>query len=225
VIATEKERVMGVAYQRVRRSERGSGEDADPSAVYRRASPYLSPEKSGGSPIKPGAASKLDAAVGFTSSPFSAKLGSASAHLGVASVAAAWAYQGSRSAFAKGRIFTSPGRHVCCVRDADGQVAWEAEVKGARVDLEDQIFLPPALGREHLYFTSVPGHVVSVHQESGAVGLLYDTQRPIAFQPCLAQGRIHFGTAIGELVCLDTGNDDADGWYMWGGNAQHNKIK
>jgi hypothetical protein len=92
------------------------------------------------------------------------------------------------------------------------------------VELDDQIFLPPAMGRDYLYLTSIYGHVLSVRQETGEVGLMYGTGRPIAFQPCLAEGRIYFGTGNGGLICIDTGGDDADGWHMWGGNAQHNKV-
>jgi len=42
-------------------------------------------------------------------------------------------------------------------------------------------------------------------------------------QPALALGNIYVGTANGLLICLKTGDPDADGWYAWGGNAQHNK--
>jgi Ca-activated chloride channel homolog len=225
VIMTEKAQVGSAAFQCLRRAQRASGNDFDERDILCYESPYLHRRRGGGSGIKPGLGGKLDAEVGFATAPPSAKLGAAGDHLGVASVSGAWAYQGSRSAFCKGRIFSSPGRRVCCVRDADGQVAWEAEARGSDVDPDEQIFLPPALGHVDLYLASMPGHIVSLHQETGATGFLYHTGRPIAFQPCLAKGRIHFGTANGELVCLDTGNDDADGWYMWGGNAQHNKIK
>jgi hypothetical protein len=63
-----------------------------------------------------------------------------------------------------------------------------------------------------------------VRQDTGEVGIMYSTGRPIVFQPCLATGRMYFGTIHGDLVCIDTGGEDADGWYMWGGNAQHNKV-
>jgi hypothetical protein len=117
------------------------------------------------------------------------------------------------------------GRHLSCLSDEEARLEWEAKVKGARVDLDDQIFLPPAVGRDSLYLTSVWGHALSVRQETGDVELMYDTRRPIAFQPCLAKGRMYFGTNHGDLICLDTGSEDADGWYMWGGNAQHNKVR
>jgi hypothetical protein len=48
---------------------------------------------------------------------------------------------------------------------------------------------------------------------------------PMAFQPALAKGNVYAGTSDGRLICLKTGSKDADGWYAWGGNAQHNKIQ
>jgi outer membrane protein assembly factor BamB len=224
VIMTEKETLGQELYQRVRRSYRATGADHAAGRVYRRKSPYLHWSKGGGSSIKPDLAAMLDSSVGFASAPNSAKLSAASAHLGVSSVSGAWAYQGSRSAFARGRLFSNQGKHVCCLGEADEQVVWEAEVKGSGVDLDDQIFCPPALGREYVYLTSVWGHALSVRQDTGEVGIMYATGRPIAFQPCLAKGRMYFGTIHGDLVCIDTGSEDADGWYMWGGNAQHNKV-
>lgn len=225
VIMTEKEQIGRVAFQRMRRAQRASGGDFDGRDIFRHESPYLHRRSGGGSGIKPGIAETLDAGVGFAAAPPDAKLGAAGDHLGVASVSGAWAYQGSRAAFARERIFNNAGRRVCCARDGDGQVAWEAEARGAGVDPDDQVFLPPALGRDYVYLASMPGHILSMHQETAELGFLYHTGRPIAFQPCLAKGRVYLGTATGELICLDTGQADADGWYMWGGNAQHNKIK
>lgn len=224
VIFTEKEALGAEVFQRMRRTERGSGAASDPSAIYRRRADYLRAEKGGGSALKGAQAQHLDQGVGFGTAPSSAKMHAAQGHLGIGTVSAAWAYQGSRPAFAGGRIFSNHGRHVSCVLDTDQTTQWEAEARGQGVDPDDQIFLPPALGREYVYLTSMLGHAVSVHQESGRAGLLYSTGRGITFQPCLANGRMYFGTTEGELICLETGSDDADGWYMWGGNAQHNKT-
>ena len=224
VIITEKEKVGREVFERMRRAHRGTGAYHG-DILYRRHSRYFDADKGGGSGLRGEHAKDLDAGVGFASSPSSAKLGAATGHLGVSSVSGAWAYQGSRSAYARGRIFNSQGTNVYCLLEEDERKAWEAEVRGSQVDIDDQIFLPPALGRECLYLTSTLGHALSVRQESGEVELLYDVGRPIAFQPCLAKGRVHFGTAVGDLACLETGSDDADGWHMWGGNAQHNKIQ
>jgi len=64
-----------------------------------------------------------------------------------------------------------------------------------------------------------------VQQSNGAVGFFLRDEAPIAFQPTLAKGNVYVGTSDGRLICLKTGNKDADGWYAWGGNAQHNKIQ
>jgi outer membrane protein assembly factor BamB len=225
VRGSEKVRSPGGIFQKSSRRRRTSGEERPDVNPKLHRSPYLMKQREGGSSLRGAMAMKLDGSVGFSSKPSSAKLEAAEEHIGVGRVASAWAYQGSRSAYAKGRIFTNEGSRVSSVRDGEDRSDWEAEAAGAGVDMDDQIFLPPALGREFVYLTSLYGHAVSLHQERGDVDLLYKTGRGISFQPCLAQGRMYFGTAQGELVCIETGSDDADGWYMWGGNAQHNKVQ
>ncbi len=225
VVMTEKEVQGGKVYERMRRARRHTGAYQEQDAAYQTESPYRSADRGGGSSLRGEAALGLDSGTGFGSAPASAKLHAASAHLGIGTVSGAWAYQGSRTAYHKGRLFNSQGRHVCCLRDQDQTVAWESQVTGSGVDLEDQVFLPPSLGREYMYLTSLTGHALSVRQETGEVGFMYTTGRSICFQPCLAGGRMYFGTGDGGLVCIETGSDDADGWYMWGGNAQHNRVQ
>jgi outer membrane protein assembly factor BamB len=81
------------------------------------------------------------------------------------------------------------------------------------------------VGHDFLYLAGADGHLVSVNQSDGRVGFSYAMKAPIAFQPALAKGNIYAGTSDGRLFCLKTGNMDADGWYAWGGNAQHNKVQ
>ena len=50
---------------------------------------------------------------------------------------------------------------------------------------------------------------------------VYATGKPMAFQPALANGNVYAGTTEGMLICLKTGEKDADGWTAWGGNAAH----
>jgi len=42
------------------------------------------------------------------------------------------------------------------------------------------------------------------------------------FQPAIASGRIYLGTEAGNLICLETGDAEDDGWLMWGADAAHN---
>ena len=107
----------------------------------------------------------------------------------------------------------------------DGRFRWRAEVKGAGVSDDSQVFSPPALRQNNLYLGSALGHLISINQQSGDLNFLYWMKQPITFQPMLADGNIYVGTVNGLLICLKTGDKDADGWYAWGGNAQHNKTK
>ena len=66
--------------------------------------------------------------------------------------------------------------------------------------------------------------MVSVRQSDGEVGFSYALGKAMAFQPALANGNVYAGTINGLVICLRTQNKDADGWYEWGGNAQHNKT-
>jgi outer membrane protein assembly factor BamB len=109
-----------------------------------------------------------------------------------------------------------------CIRATDGKFAWRAEVTGAGINADSQVFSPPALGGLNLYLCSVHGHLLSIGQADGKVGLLYMFKQPVLFQPALARGNIYVGTANGLLICLKTGDPDVDGWHARGGNAQHN---
>jgi hypothetical protein len=47
---------------------------------------------------------------------------------------------------------------------------------------------------------------------------------PIEFQPAVAKRRVYVSTSSGSLFCLETEQDQDDGWLMWGGNATHNGL-
>jgi len=146
-------------------------------------------------------------------------------------VAGAWAYQGSRAAYSQGQMLNAQGRTLNSVNAENGRANWQADITGKAVSGNMpvsgnmQVFSPPALGREYMYLTSAWGHMVSVRQKDGSVGFNYFFQQPMVFQPALAHGNIYAGTVQGLVICLKTGSTDADGWYEWGGNAQHNKAQ
>ncbi len=150
-------------------------------------------------------------------------LDQAAAHLNIGSVAGGWAYQGSRAAYSDGRIMNAQANALNCITSASGAMAWRAEAKGKGIGEDAQLFSPPALGKTNMYLCTARGHLMSVTQKEGAVGFVYDMKAPMAFQPAMANGNIYVGTVDGRLICLKTGDKDADGWTAWGGNAQHNK--
>ena len=204
-------------------AKQGNARDKD--LLAKSEADYLKQGNGGGVALSEQALHSLDSAVGFSTAPPSAKLAQANAAVGVSSVVGAWAYQGSRAAISKGQILNAQGNYINSVRASDGRQSWQAEVVGTRGAPGGQIFSPPAIGRDYLYLAGADGHLVSVRQSDGGIGFSYAMKAPIAFQPALAKGNIYVGTSDGRLICLKTGNKDADGWYAWGGNAQHNKIQ
>lgn len=213
------ERVM----EGIQRIDLAKGNARDSVLLAAGEAHYLAKNKGGGVGLDHGTMQKLDESVGFSVAPSSAALDRANDHIGVSSVAGGWAYQGSRATYSRGRIMNAQGRYLNTIASADGKVAWRAEATGKNVDVMAQIFSPPAVGGRNLYLCTMQGHLMSVRQSDGALGFLYTTGHPATFQPALANGNMYVGTVDGWLICLKTGESDADGWYAWGGNAQHNK--
>jgi len=201
------------------------GEARDKELIAKSNADYLQAGSGGGVALSAPKVAELDSSVGFSAAPSSANLKVANGAVGVNSVVGAWAYQGSRAALSKGQILNAQGNYINSVRASDGKQSWQKEVVGEPSAAGGQVFSPPAVGHDYLYLAGAAGHLVSVRQSDGGVGFSYAMKAPIAFQPALAKGNVYAGTSDGRLICLKTGNKDADGWYAWGGNAQHNKIQ
>jgi Ca-activated chloride channel family protein len=225
VIVTQKDSRGAQAYEGLKRLDAARGDDVNKGLIASDKADYLAADKGGGVALKAEAVQALDSSVGFSQAPAAAELEAANRHLGVRTVVGGWAYQGSRAAYGKGRMMNAQGRYLNSVNARDGGVAWRAEVSGAGVGHSSQVFSPPALGDEFMYLSSSLGHLVSVRQHDGRLGFAYLFRQPMVFQPALAEGNVYVGTSNGLLICLKTGTRDADGWYAWGGNAEHNKNK
>lgn len=173
--------------------------------------------------IANGKAAMLDSSVGFGGgAPGAAQMYQAQSHLGFGTVAQAWSYQGARPAANASGFVQAKGTLINSM-DRTRNEKWSARATGRRIDKDSQAFAPPALGRKNMFLVSNAGHLISLGQEDGKVNFMYDTKNSITFQPALANGKMYVGTNNGLLMCLETGDPDADGWTAWGGNSQHNK--
>ena len=215
-----KETTEGLA-----RVDAKKGEARDKELIAQAKADYLRAGSGGGVGLSAAEAKSMDSSVGFSAAPSTAQLAVANDAVGVNSVVGAWAYQGSRAAISKGQILNAQGNYINSVRASDGKQSWQTEVVNGRSAAGGQVFSPPAVGHDYLYLAGAAGYLVSVRQSDGGVGFSYAMKAPIAFQPALAKGNLYAGTSDGRLICLKTGNKDADGWYAWGGNAQHNKVQ
>ena len=223
VILTRKEQHGQAQYEGLARVDATKGDDKDKELLARGRADYLAEGEGRGSNLAVQAQKSLDSSVGFATAPAAAKIASAGKNVGVNSVVGGWAYQGSRPAHNGGSIFNAQGKYLNSVSTKDGKAQWQAEVYGKSVSEQSQVFSPPSLGREYMYLASAAGNLVSVRQKDGQVGFAYSFKKPMVFQPALVNGNVYVGTGDGLLICLKTNEKDADGWYEWGGNAQHNK--
>lgn len=223
LVMTQKRQVGAESQEGLVRVDPKRGETEDKTLLAGGKADYLRPNAEGNVALKGAHQKFLDSSVGFGAAPAAANLSEANNNLGVKSVVAGWAYQGSRAAYSKGSMFNARGNFINCVQANNGELAWQATATGKNVDGNAQIFAPPALGQTNMYLCSADGHLLGLQQKDGAVIFAYQTKAPIAFQPALAEGRIFAGTADGRLICINLKDKDADGWYAWGGNAQHNK--
>lgn len=227
VVVTQKQETKGgdEVQEGLVRLDPAKGQDRDQELLAPGKASYLRPYKGGGVGMGAKAQAALDSSVGFSQAPGAAQLEKSNSNAGVYTVAGGWAYQGSRAVYGNGNIYNAQGRFLNCIGSKDGQMAWRATASGGGIEEGTRMFSPPALGREHMYLSTAQGHLVSVQQTNGKVRFMYSTNKSMVFQPALANGCLFVGTADGLLVCLKTGDPDADGWYAWGGNAQHNKNK
>lgn len=221
VVISQKSQVNGKDYEGMARFGAGKGEAKDNTSLTSAAAPYF---KNGhGVALNSQMQKSLDSSVGFGAGAPAAAAPEKMANVGVTSVAGGWAYQGSKTAYSRGRLMNAQGSTLNSLTEKEGRVVWKAEASGRNMSYDAQIFSPPALGIENMYLCTTQGNILAVNQQSGQVAFQYSTGLPMAFQPALANGNIYIGTANGMLICLKTGQHDADGWYAWGGNAQHNK--
>jgi Ca-activated chloride channel homolog len=223
LLMTQKRQVGKDAQEGLVRVDPKAGEPEDKALLAGGKADYLQPGAGGNVGLKQAQQKSLDSSVGFAQAPAAANLSAASGNVGVQSVAAGWAYQGPRPAYSKGQMFNARDNLVSSVKSGDGKMAWQAAAVGKDVDANAHLFAPPALGQTNMYLCSAGGHVVGLRQSDGQVAFDYATKAPMAFQPALAEGRLFAGTSDGRLICINLADKDADGWYSWGGNAQHNK--
>jgi len=223
VLVTLREQNGASINEGLARLDVAKGNQRDKKLLAKNKAEYLAPGNSGGIALDGAAQKKLDSSVGFSSAPAAAKLTAAESNVGVNNVVGAWAYQGSRAAYSEGQMLNAQGDMLNSIRAADGVLTWRAEAKGLQINDHMQVFSPPAIGGRYLYLTSSLGHILAVRQKDGGVQFAYSLGTPMNFQPALARGNLYAGTTQGLLICLKTGDADADGGYEWGGNAQHNK--
>jgi outer membrane protein assembly factor BamB len=226
MLVTAKGASNGKTQEGIQQIDTTTASNTSPQMLAAGDALYLNRGAEGNVALSPATQAALESSVGFAGgAPQAAQMHKAAENVNVQTVAAGWAYQGSRVAYAKGQVLNAQGSWINCVapNDKSGQPRWRAQARGGKGNADAQRFAPPALGKDNLYLCGAAGELLSLAQEDGAVRFSYTLKHPMAFQPALSGGNVYAGTADGYVVCLKTGDTDADGWTAWGGNARHNK--
>jgi Ca-activated chloride channel family protein len=170
------------------------------------------------------AQAELDASVGFGSAPSSAKLHQAKTNVGMYSVAGCWAYQGSRPVVKNGRSFNAMGNEIQSLDIKSGKKVWSKEYDDLIEEgIGGRVFSPPSYANNKLFLGSGSGDVFCIQEKNGKLLWKEKVDGSISFQPTVAHGMIFVSCDNGIIYGINTGDENDDGWYMWGGNSEHNK--
>ncbi len=139
-------------------------------------------------------------------------------------------YQGPRPAVSKDLLIRTENNIVEAIELSSGRLVWkttfinrEQRLPFGLRDGTPDFFAPPSVGTNCVYLVSREGHIISLSLADGSVRFSYATHLPMYSQACLANGNVYVGTKNGCLICIKTGDMDADGWYAFGGDSTHNK--
>jgi len=164
----------------------------------------------------------FDGSVGFASAPLSAKLHFAKAHLGHATVASMWSYQGSRPEVFDDGIFSVMGDAVQRLDLGTRKPLWRSRLKFGDKERLGRVLSPPAVTASRLYLVSALGDLIALDRSSGDELWSLNVGSEILSQAAVAEGKVVFGTVQGDLYAFETGDADPRGWPMWGGGPGHN---
>lgn len=182
-----------------------------------KAAPYLG--KNWGAKQKQ-AFSMEDASVGFGAAPASAKLGISEGLVGEGTVSGTWRYQGSRPVVANGMLFDTSGNRLEARDLATDAIVWSwsdaAAIEGVRG------LTPPAVANGRVWAGTWSGAIHCWDAQTGNERWVAPVGAPCHWQPVIAGGWVYAGLEDGRLVGIDTGDQENDGWRMWGGGPGHN---
>jgi Ca-activated chloride channel family protein len=184
-----------------------------------RAAPYL---VYGRTTAKVSEQSSLDASVGFGSAPGTAKLDQAKMNVGQYSVVGCWAYQGSKPVIRNNRAYNAMGDEIRTLDTKTGHIVWSKKFDLTEENIGGRVFSPPALVNQKLFLGAGNGDVYCIDARDGEMLWKESVAGSVSFQPAIAKGILFVSTDNGTLYGIETGNRNDDGWYMWGGNAEHN---
>jgi outer membrane protein assembly factor BamB len=210
-----------VQYEGIATLDNRDGSQQQAKAWAQRHAPYLS---YGRSTANLEVQSALDASVGFASAPGAAKLSQAKENVGQYSVVGCWAYQGSRPVVKNNRSYNAMGNEIQALDIDSGEKVWSKTYDELNTEgVGGRVFSPPSYANKKLFLGSGNGDIFCIREKDGKLLWQEKVDGSVSFQPAVAHGQVFISCDNGMLYCVNTGDKNDDGWYMWGGNSEHNK--
>jgi len=223
-LSLRQEKKIGVdsvmQYEGLATLDTKSGEQEQTDLWAKRDAPYL---VYGRTSAKTSEQTSLDAGVGFSSAPGSAKLGQAKENVGQYSVVGCWAYQGSRPVIKNKYSYNAMGNEIQALDIKTGNKIWSQKYDLNEEGIGGRVFSPPSYANGKLFLGSGNGEVLCVSEKDGELLWQEKIDGSVSFQPAVAKGMVYISCDNGLLYGINTGDEKDDGWYMWGGNSEHNK--
>lgn len=207
-----------IQYEGIGRLENRSGKHIDKDLWVKQKADYLKVDKTSRLAARE---KSLDASVGFSTAPGTAKMYQAEENLGQSSVVGVWSYQGSRPAVVGDRSYQAMGENLMCMDIKSGKKIWEQSLKPKDKQVGGRATTPPSIANSKLFLGTTDGEILCV-SEDGKSLWSYKQTESIRFQPAISKGRVFFTTDNGSIYMIETGDPSDDGWCMWGGNSAHN---
>lgn len=114
------------------------------------------------------------------------------------------------------------GNEVQCLDIRNGRNVWSRKYDLNEESIDGRVFSPPAYANQKLFIGTGNGEVYCIDARNGKTLWKEKVEGSISFQPAIANGMVFISTDNGILYGINTGDKYDDGWYMWGGNAEHN---
>jgi outer membrane protein assembly factor BamB len=183
--------------------------------------PYLDQNVQNTSVLKDKAMA-MDAGNGFVSgAPEISGYKLAQENIGYSNVSSLQSFQGSSLFVRNGHLFNCMGNTIYCLDPRTGKEEWQYRIEGAMEKEGGYLCTAPIAAGDYLVTVTLSGKVKVLDLESGKVVKELDVKSPVRTQPIVDKGRIYVSTALGSLVCFNTGNEQIDGWPMLMMNSQH----
>jgi hypothetical protein len=163
---------------------------------------------------------QMDAHVGFSVAPASAKLYSSAQLVGEGLVSRTWRFQGSRPVVVDGILYDTTGDRLEASDARTGRLVWSWQ--DAEATEGERLITPPAVAHGRVWAGTWDGRIISWDALTGRVRWAVKVGDPCHWQPVVSDGWLYAGLENGTLIGFATGDLLDTDWPMWGGGCGHN---